>query len=478
MKACRAGCIRFVIVFICLALFACRSTAKREPERAAAPGDAGAPPLPALKDCPSSAHPVLPAKWTAKALLHPFYDEELLALADLTYDGSVGAIYQTNEWADGTTGSWLITATTTYSVTGPPNAPTQCEAMDDAFTAPPRDWLDASAKCVGVGPVQGRNAAWWKTRVGSGQAPPTTWYWYDWAKGTPWRVMFATPVYDRGMLGMFSFINFQQFNAVGETVLPKILQFCRKAPRRTGPLRSAADVHAVDAGAARSAAHPIPVPSRPKVDFNCDLSQLPPFASKFSMTTLMSSVAYNVPNPLPTRVEYDWTQKPPSMRTDMYNPGGKTLNAEALLLGGNGYLLAGDTCQLVLPGIPVPNWQQLDCACRAVIRNDPEWNQYPEQRVIECGLESDRVFWMWYTPAGVPIVFMETAAPVGEGTSLALADYFQFIRGAGWGSFKLPANCPSQPPPIPPKPLRVFHHGELSGSDAACHRCHQPIANR
>jgi len=44
---------------------------------------------------------VLPPKWTAKALLHPFYEDEPLALAALTYDESVKAIYQTNEWADG-----------------------------------------------------------------------------------------------------------------------------------------------------------------------------------------------------------------------------------------------------------------------------------------------------------------------------------------------------------------------------------------
>ena len=75
---------RSIIAITCLALSDCRSPIAREPSEGAPAADAsqlGELPLPSLTKCPSTDHPVLPPKWTAKALLHPFYADEMLALA-------------------------------------------------------------------------------------------------------------------------------------------------------------------------------------------------------------------------------------------------------------------------------------------------------------------------------------------------------------------------------------------------------------
>ena len=477
----RAVRSKLTICVIAASVMLCGCARPKTPEAVSAPiAESDALPLPSLQECPTTKHPALPAKWTAAALLHPFYEGDPLLLAQLAYDGALGMMLQTNEWADGAAGTWLITSGSVFHITGPPNAPTACTNLGPGPKPPGPDWLDDSAQCVGVSSVQGRTATWWKTRSGSTKPPPTTWYWFDTTQGMPWRVMFAQPELDAGLLGLFSFINLQQFETSSDPLVRKLAQFCKAAPLRPRSIRSAFDVHAVDAASGTRAAAIAASASRPKVDFECGAAKLPVFKTRFGMTTLMSSVSYDVKNPLPTRVYFDAGVSPPAMRTTMFEPDGKTLNDEALLSGGDGYLINPQSCELVLPGVPVVNWQEIDeCVCRASISGDPQWNQYPEQWVIECPLEDERVFWMWYTPDGIPIVFMETAAPIDEGTSLALADYVRYVpQAASPVPYDPPPWCKLVPPAERPK-RRLFHHASrLSGSDPACHRCHEPLVSR
>jgi hypothetical protein len=54
-------------------------------------------------------------------------------------------------------------------------------------------------------------------------------------------------------------------------------------------------------------------------------------------------------------------------------------------------------------------------------------NGFEDTSVISCPVkesaESSRLFWMWYAESDKPLVFMESDAHLGVGTSLSLADY-------------------------------------------------------
>ncbi|MEQ8860855.1 MAG: hypothetical protein RIC56_19595 [Pseudomonadales bacterium] len=436
-------------------------------------------PLPALSSCGENpVHPELPERWRMQALLHPFHETARLAASDTYFDAGARAIYHSLQWQDGTQGAWLVTEEATYAVTTTAAGPESCVEVSTRLRPPGRDWLDDSARCAGESRVQGINAQWWKTRVEpeANQQPPTTWFWFD-MNGRPWRTMFAKPSFEFGVLGLFSFNLFQQFHAVDETPIPQAIAACKDVPSAPLTIDSGTDLYAHDVAESRRSPDWPAVPQISGLNFECSVDALPEFQPSFQMTTFMSSVAYQY-DPLPTRVFYRYDDDVRSMRTRMYNSGqkvieGSDINADALLIGGDGYLVQPQQCQQVLPGIPVPNWQTVDdCRCRARVSNDPAWSQFDDQLVIQCPLEDERVFWMWYTPAGHPIVFMETGAPVGEGTSLALADYigYEAPTVVPSGTFDVPNSCEA---PTTSGYARVTAHS--GGGDRNCHRCHEPL---
>src|SRR3569832_2140582 len=101
---------------------------------------------------------------------------------------------------------------------------------------------------------------------------------------------------------------------------------------------------------------------------------LPPvWPDQLQMTAFMTAVSF-APNPFPTRIYYDWTQKAQNTTLYYYPPTQQNYSQPAWLTGNTGYISfqqegGGVTsCQQVLPGPPVPIWKEVDhCECRAEI---------------------------------------------------------------------------------------------------------------
>jgi hypothetical protein len=84
-----------------------------------------------------------------------------------------------------------------------------------------------------------------------------------------------------------------------------------------------------------------------------------------------------------------------------------------------------------LPGLgpPQPAWATAGGgSIVATITNNPDLSPNSITRIFREQMDDTRQFWIWYSNydpniIDTPVVFMETAPPASEGTSLALADY-------------------------------------------------------
>ena len=420
--------------------------------------------LPELSPSSSGERPELPERWQCTALLHPFSPPPQedpqpgtpffqLCTATIGYIDNqvlsvqiVGCSY--GEW-------WYkIGSDQTELSTDRGNTWT---TVDMGWTLPSRNWLSDQATCVGKSYINWMAAQmldWWKQPVEKSEAsaPAATWFWFESEganAGLPFRLMFGNPPPapekgDPEQLAFFQNFSFTYFSEFRATFNPVVDQW------------SPSEIPGFQ-------------PENPsdykKVIWN----------DNFGMTAFMTPVNANFA-PLPTRVFYKW--KPPvnyQQLTDRgqstlmyytYNPdiNPKIKTVEALLFGsapkdfsgppppnnglGFSYTIYDDIppeCEKIeVDGIPIgqqpPEWAYLGKGIiHACVTNNPAL--CPDQTVTISSVifpPSDeypqgRFLWTWYSvfpgsngTHSRPVTFMESASAIGVGTSLALADYFDY----------------------------------------------------
>lgn len=334
------------------------------------------------------------------------------------------------------------------------------------WSLPTRGWFGnqvKSAQCAGssyLNWMQAQRVDWWKIPVAGSNA--STWMWFDSESGLPFRLMFGQPpktptTGDPAQLALFQMFSFTYF----PSFVPAELD---EAPTSWNTVE-------------------IPgfYPGNPK------RYELVQWNFNFGMTTLMTPVDEGS-NPLPTRVLYRWASNSEyqgladrAQSTLMWygaNPTSGLVNETALLFGpappgvpppkhsGTGFLIdlhtnSSLTCQeMPIPEEP-PWWARIpevDGKVQACIENNPAL--CPRNNVALISVlfpPSDeypqgRYLWTWYSPfpgsdgtRARPVTFMESASTIAEGgTSLALADYFdyrEFSEQISPRCFEIPAPC-------------------------------------
>jgi hypothetical protein len=342
------------------------------------------------------------------------------------------------------------------------------------WSLPSTNWFGepaSKAVCAGTSYLnwmQAQQVNWWKAPVPNSKA--STWYWFN-ATGQgadiPFRLMFGQPPQqptkgDPNQLALFQMFSFTYF--------PAFVPW--DAPQKSTTWNGTA-IEGFQCGN----------PSNfQKVIWN----------SNFGMTTLMTPVD-EASNPLPTKVLYKW--KPDNqykVLTDRaqntlmwypYNPNSGLLWQEALMFGaapqgvtppphsGTSFIInqctnGSQKCSpLTAGGGPLgaepPNWAYVpgvEGTIQATITNNPTLCPNNIVTVISVlfppsdEYPQGRYLWTWYSPFpgsdgthSRPVTFMESASTIAEGgTSLALADYFDYKEltvEIDPGCFQIPDSC-------------------------------------
>lgn len=442
-------------------------------------------PLPEFRPCASTAHPVLPAKWEATALMQDFFLPSVW-FGKFVYDeGAQGFRFSL---ADRYGIDFDLLATTDrklYLLEGGGDLPRSCSLLTSAspFTVPARDWLASKAVCVGQAPILERNQQWWKSPSG----PGANWFWYDSGNALPFRSMYyadAKPTTPVPIYEHFTFNYFPSFKPVPATNLAQILQMCQ----RTGKTAKATEEFSrptIEPLIKRKSAYPKTdgrliaqiqkwIPGISECSSTGSLP--PPCPDRAQVTAFMTAVSFQ-PNPFPTRIFYDWTKRVQNTTLYYYPPTHKDYAQTALLLRDTGYITFVEEggsiskCEQALPGPPVPNWKEVDgCECRAQIAPHTVLNPSAvPTKILWCktDLALKQVFWTWYSNTGTPVVFMQSNSSPTAGTGLNLADYHEWGPGsdAPAGTFDLPQKCQGQP-----KVPNAF--------PKACNDCHLPLNSK
>lgn len=412
----------------------------------------------------TGSQPVLPQYWECTALLHPFSPLQSnstaadkaspffeICIATVYYAEGIGL----NALLVGSSGrKWWYNITpsqTTVSTDGINYTP-----VDMGWTVPTTNWFgnqSNQANCAGTSYLnwmEAQQVNWWKIPVGSSTPAPATWMWFDSVSNLPVRLMFgqgpvASPILgdvnQLGLFQMFSFTYFPSFQGL-----------------TSNPLNS-----------------PLIAPSVDGFSFgNPNNYQLFEWNTNFGMTVFMTPVNEQF-NPLPTRVLYNWAadnqykvssdRSQSTLMKNTYNkigPNDPFTSQVALLTGPAplgvtppansraGFIInyVGDdiTACSGFANFPfpqeAPNWVQIPAvggSVQATIVNNsvlcpgntvtvlgvlfpPSGNNYPDSTYL----------WTWYSPlnssgtSSRPVTFMQSQSGVGLGTSLALADYFDY----------------------------------------------------
>lgn len=404
--------------------------------------------------------PILPQYWKCTALLHPFSPVQSnstpteiaspffeICMASIAYAEGIGL----NALLIGTSGrKWWYKVTpagTTVSTDGVNFYP-----MDLGWSVPDTNWFGEKsgvAACAGTSYMNWMKAQkvdWWKIPVGDSSPPPATWMWFDNASHLPLRVMFgqgpSTPILgdinQLALFQMFSFTYFPSFEGLA-----------------SNPLDS-----------------PLPLPVIPGLTFgNPNNYEIFEWNTNFGMTAFMTPVNEEF-NPLPTRVLYVWkSDSEYQVSTDRsqntlmkytYNPSNPFTSQVALLTGaapsgmpappnsGTGFLIdyKGDKITKCVGfanfpfGEEPPNWAQIPAekgTIHATIDDNPTLSPNNIVTIISVlfppsgqNYPDSTYLWTWYSPLNEsgsrsrPVTFMQSQSGVGLGTSLALADYFDY----------------------------------------------------
>lgn len=409
----------------------------------------------------TGSQPILPQYWECTCLLHPFSPVQSNStpeqIASPFFEICTATVYYAegiglSALLIGSSGrKWWYNVTpsqTTVSTDGVNFTP-----VDLGWSVPTTHWFgneSANAACAGTSYLnwmQAQEVNWWKIPVGTTSPPPATWMWFDSETNFPVRLMFgqgpvASPILgdvnQLALFQMFSFSYFTSFQALAGN-----------------PLSS-----------------PLIPPFIDGFSFgNPNNYQLFEWNTNFGMTAFMTPVNEQF-NPLPTRILYNWAadnqykvSSDRSQNTLMkytYNPKNLFTSQVALLTGPPpagvtpppnsraGFLInyLGDQITHCdgFGNFPfpqeAPNWVQIPAVegtVQATVSNNnvlcpgnivtilsvlfpPSSPNYPDSTYL----------WTWYSPLNAsgsssrPVTFMQSQSGVGLGTSLALADYFDY----------------------------------------------------
>lgn len=405
--------------------------------------------------------PELPQYWECTCLLHPFSPIQSNSTPEQIASPFFEICTATVYYAEGIGLSALLIGSSGrkwwYNVT-----PTQTTVSTDGinftpvnlgWSVPAKNWFgneSGNAACAGTSYLnwmQAQEVNWWKIPVGTTSPPPATWMWFDSETNFPVRLMFgqgpvASPILgdvtQLALFQMFSFSYFTSFQALA-----------------SNPLSS-----------------PLVPPFIDGFSFgNPNNYQLFEWNTNFGMTAFMTPVNEEF-NPLPTRILYNWAadaqykvSSDRSQNTLMkynYNLKNPFTSQVALLTGrapqgltpppnsGAGFIInyLGDDITNCdgFGNFPfpqqAPNWVQIPAvegAVQATVSGNavlcpgnivtvlsvlfpPSGSNYPDSTYL----------WTWYSPLNAsgsssrPVTFMQSQSGVGLGTSLALADYFNY----------------------------------------------------
>ena len=348
-------------------------------------------------------------------------------------------------------GEWWYRITPDGTKMSPNHGITWVPVDDVGWKLPTTNWfgdLSDTAVCAGRSPLSWMNPRpvdWWKMHVpdrGAVKSSAATWLWCDAETRLPFRLMFGRPPLlgpDRGdprqlaLFQMFSFTYFATFRRTDATEWPHGWQ-----PE---------EIRGFDA----------------RTD-GCDLVEWKP---DLGMTVLMTPI--NVAsNPLPTRVLYRWAsdddyhlpadRAQSTLMSHKSNPVSKLVSQTALMFGRvphgrspyDAFLFdqqidGGEACRTLPLAQQPPNWvksKDVDGRIQAKITDNPALCPGKTVFLISAlfpynpqydHYQDGRYLWTWYSPIedshgenSRPVTFMESAAQINEGTSLALADYFDY----------------------------------------------------
>lgn len=158
---------------------------------------------------------------------------------------------------------------------------------------------------------------------------------------------------------------------------------------------------------------------------NLDL-KLPVWPQQFFMNCTMTPI--NRATPLSTEVTYDWPTM--SQRTRMFEaPVQPVIDCQLFNQTAHIFRRFEDGSYKRMADIPGigparPDWATAgDGEIVATITNNPVLSPDTVTRIFHNPVNPPYQFWIWYSTNDTPVVFMQTAPTVDEGTSLALADY-------------------------------------------------------
>ena len=416
---------------------------------------------PELNSNDEISQPALPSSWSCTALLHPFSPSPdgsqqstpffQLCIATIAFiEGQILSVQVTGlEY-----GTWWYKITPMGTTVSRDQGSTWT-SVDMGWTLPTQNWLGNDASYFKTGYLnwmEAQEVDWWKQPVENSNA--TTWIWFDHSTSLPVRMMFGAPpptpvTGDPAQLAFlqnFSFTYFPQFQAASN-------------PNTT-------------------TWNPASIPGfNPGNPYGYKMIE---WNSCFAMTTLMTPVD-SKSMPLPTCVLYQW--KPDNdyhqytdrtqctMMSYEYNPNAGFGTQVAMLYGiaptgmpnppalsGNGYIFNEIifltrgyptpvvlSCQNIGLGEEPPNWASIPAvegSIHATIVDNPVLCPGQTVNIISVlfpptdEYPQGRYLWTWYSPFpgsdgshSRPVTFMESASNIAEGgTSLALADYFEYVE--------------------------------------------------
>lgn len=424
--------------------------------------------LPTLARCEKPAAPELPLRWRASALMTPFTTAQI-DVGEFVYDGAVPALRASVYGLESGAADLLVTDDATYLLSGPHEEPTGCVSIGRQFT-PSARWLSTEAQCAGIAPVLDNELEWWRTPAPDHGA---RWFWYKSRSRLPWRTMMPSASREPAVIGAYAMTQFAKFEAIPQTTLSRLLNFCRRQARSAlgDTFASAREIMEKHADPAAEAERPARIQSLvPGISReDCGTVREARWPRQFAMTAIMLASPFEE-GPFPGEVFYDWDDAN-TQRTRLYDPHRPAAVAasDAFLKGDVGYDVRRDesgdlSCKAIYPGIVKPDWMHgNNCGCKAVIRNNPALAPRAGVEIRACSLEPSRAFWIWQTIGGPPITFRSTIANPG---GLILADYYDWMpdRRITPETLEIPKAC--MKPAGSPGPSRILAK-RCSGCHAA-----------
>ncbi|MDT7808421.1 MAG: hypothetical protein QOJ70_2234 [Acidobacteriota bacterium] len=452
------------------------------------PFTGAAPPLPTAWECVALLHPFSPLQSTStpEDAANPFFE---LCVTYINYQA--GDFLSAQVFGISGRSWWYIVGEGGTSVSTDSGQTFNSVDVGWSLPDPNSGWFGGQAQnanCAGTSPLNWMNTQevnWWSIPVGTTTPPAATWMWFDAQSNAPVRMMFGQGPLASPSMGdptqlalfqMFSFTYFSSFTVLQQTSVPTIMEF----------------------------------PNFPGFSAGPNNFELFTWNLNFGMTVFMTPVNQTF-NPLPTRVLYIWKpddayqvtadRSQNTLMKSTYNPNAGYTAQEALLTGpapdlvpppsqpwpppgsDNSFLINynGNEVTRCVSGsagflFPEegPTWVSTPTpdgpigAIQACIFDNPVL--CPGNTVMIVGVQfppgvpippstttnypDSTYLWTWYSPispdgtSSRPVTFMQSQSQLGEGTSLALADYFYYEEFDSWldpANFEIPPECSLEP---------------------------------